>query len=51
MLQHALDIAGSQNCYKVMLMTGSKQESTLRFYEGAGLVRGEKTGFVARPSS
>jgi GNAT superfamily N-acetyltransferase len=49
-LRHALAIAWSQNCYKVMLMTGSKQESTMRFYEGAGFVRGEKTGFVARRS-
>ncbi len=50
-LKHALSIAWSQNCYKVMLMTGSKQESTMRFYEGAGFVRGEKTGFVARRST
>ena len=49
-LQHALAIAWSQNCYKVMLMTGSKQESTMRVYEGAGFVRGEKTGFVVRHS-
>lgn len=47
-LRHALSIAWSHNCYKVMLMTGSKQESTMRFYEGAGFVRGKKTGFVAR---
>ena len=50
-LQHALSIAWSQNCYKVMLLTGSKQESTMRFYEGAGFVRGDKTGFVARRST
>jgi GNAT superfamily N-acetyltransferase len=49
-LEYALAIAWNQNCYKVMLMTGSKQESTMRFYEGAGFVRGEKTGFVARHS-
>jgi GNAT superfamily N-acetyltransferase len=49
-LKHALAIAWRQKCYKVMLMTGSKQESTMRFYEGAGFVRGEKIGFVARRS-
>ena len=48
-LQHALAIAWKQDCYKVMLLTGSKDEATLRFYEQAGFVRGEKTGFVARP--
>jgi len=50
-LQHALRIAWEQNCYKVMLLTGSQQESTLQFYERAGFIRGEKTGFVARPTS
>lgn len=29
-----------------MLMTGRKDEWVLRFYEKAGFVRGEKTGFV-----
>ena len=48
-LQYALVIAWKQDCYKVMLLTGSKDEATLRFYEQAGFVRGEKTGFVARP--
>ena len=48
-LQYALNIAWKQGCYKVMLLTGSKRESTLRFYEQAGFVRGEKTGFVAKP--
>ena len=48
-LQYALNIAWKRGCYKVMLLTGSKNEATLRFYEQAGFVRGEKTGFVARP--
>jgi GNAT superfamily N-acetyltransferase len=50
-LQHALRIAWAQGCYKVMLLTGSKQEATLRFYEKAGFRRGDKTGFVAHPPS
>lgn len=48
-LHYALAIAWKQGCYKVMLLTGSKDEATLRFYEQAGFARGEKTGFVARP--
>lgn len=48
-LQYALELAWQSDCYKVMLLTGSKQESTLAFYERAGFVRGEKTGFVAKP--
>jgi len=51
MLHHALNIAWEQNCYKVMLMTGSKRESTLHFYEQAGFKRDVKTGFVAYPEA
>ena len=50
-LKHALQTAWEHSCYKVMLLTGSKNESTLRFYEKAGFERGVKTGFVARPSA
>lgn len=45
-LNHARDIAQRENCYKIMLMTGSKEESTLRFYERAGYNRTGKTAFV-----
>ncbi len=48
-LKRALQTAWGQNCYKVMLLTGSRNEVTLRFYEQAGFERGVKTGFVARP--
>ncbi len=49
-LDAALKTAWAQNCYKVMLLTGSKLESTLQFYENAGFTRRDKTGFVARPN-
>ena len=49
-LKRALQAAWERNCYKVMLLTGSKNEATLRFYEKAGFARGVKTGFVARPA-
>ncbi|MCU6792606.1 GNAT family N-acetyltransferase [Paenibacillus sp. WQ 127069] len=48
-LSDALERARKENCYKVMLQTGSKKEETLRFYEGAGFRRGIKTGFIAVP--
>ena len=47
-LKHAIGIAKEKNCYKVMLMTSRKDESTLKFYEEAGFNRGEKTGFIIR---
>ena len=49
LLRFALQLAWAQDCYKVMLLTGRKDEGTLRFYEKAGFQAGEKTGFVARP--
>lgn len=47
-LQAALDKAWRADCYKVLLATGSKRESTLRFYEGAGFTRDAKTYFEIR---
>ena len=45
-LNHANEIAVNANCYKIMLMTGSKQEGTLAFYEKAGYNRNDKTAFI-----
>jgi len=45
-VQRAVAIARENNCYKVMLLTGSKKEETLNFYEQAGFKRGIKTGFI-----
>ena len=45
-LRKAMDIAREKECYKVMLLTGQKDEDTLKFYEQAGFTRGIKTGFI-----
>lgn len=45
-LNYAKEIARKGNCYKIMLMTGSKQESTLHFYERAGYNKKDKTAFI-----
>jgi GNAT superfamily N-acetyltransferase len=47
-LEHATDLAWKEDCYKIILATGSQRESTLRFYEGAGFQRGGKTYFEIR---
>ena len=45
-LDYAKAIAKKENCYKMMLLTGSKREETLRFYEKAGYNSKDKTAFV-----
>lgn len=45
-LNYARDIAREENCYKMMLLTGSKKESTLKFYEKAGYNSSDKTAFI-----
>lgn len=45
-LDRAKEIALEENCYKLMLLTGSKKESTLNFYERAGYNRNDKTAFI-----
>jgi len=48
LLEKASEIAKDSDCYKIMLMTGSKKESTLRFYEKCGFNMHEKTAFLKR---
>lgn len=45
-LEYAKEVAITKNCYKIMLLTGAKDESTLRFYETAGFNQNDKTAFI-----
>jgi GNAT superfamily N-acetyltransferase len=45
-LNYAKEIALKKNCYKLMLLTGSKKESTLNFYRQAGYNSEDKTAFI-----
>lgn len=45
-LNYAKRIAIETNCYKMMLLTGSKEESTLNFYRNAGYNSFDKTAFI-----
>ncbi len=47
-LDFAKQIAIKNNCYKLMLMTGSKKETTLNFYRNAGYTDKTKTAFDQR---
>ena len=45
-LEYARQIVEKENCYKMMLLTGSKKPETLRFYEKAGYNSSDKTAFI-----
>ncbi len=45
-LNFAKQIAKQNRCYKMMLLTGSKEESTLNFYRSAGYNSSDKTAFI-----
>ena len=45
-LDYSREIARKNNCYKMMLLTGSKEESTLNFYRQAGYNSEDKTAFI-----
>lgn len=45
-LKYAAVIAEKENCYKIMLLTGSKDENTLNFYRNAGYNSTDKTAFI-----
>ena len=45
-LEYAGQIAEKENCYKMMLLTGSKEPETLRFYEKGGYNSSDKTAFI-----
>ena len=45
-LDFAKELAVAADCYKMMLLTGSKSENTLNFYKQAGYNCTDKTAFI-----
>lgn len=45
-LRYAKQIAQRRGCYKMMLLTGSKERATLDFYRNAGYSSTDKTAFI-----
>ena len=45
-LNFAKALAEKKNCYKMMLLTGSKDQKTLSFYKNAGYNCTDKTAFI-----
>lgn len=48
LMSRAREIASEHDCYKIMLLTGSKKDSTLHFYENCGFNQNDKTAFIKR---
>jgi GNAT superfamily N-acetyltransferase len=47
-MAHALEAAWAAGCYKVMLLTGSKSESTHAFYRACGFSGDAKRAYIVR---
>lgn len=45
-LDYAKGIAEQSNCYKMLLLTGAKDEKTLNFYKSADYNNTDKTAFI-----
>lgn len=45
-LNYAKEIAIKNNCYKMMLLTGTKNENTLAFYKSASYNSDDKIAFI-----
>jgi GNAT superfamily N-acetyltransferase len=45
-LNYARELAQKENCYKMMLLTGSKSPKTLAFYQNAGYNSTDKMAFI-----
>ena len=45
-LNYVKEIAIKNNCYKMMLLTGTKNENTLAFYKSAGYNSDDKIAFI-----
>lgn len=45
-LNYAKEVAIKNNCYKMMLLTGSKEKKTLGFYGNAGYNNTDKIAFI-----
>lgn len=47
LIEYTLNFAWENGCYKVMLLTGRKEEHVIKFYEDAGFIREGKKGLIA----
>ena len=48
LMQKAVEIAKENDCYRAVFISGSKNESTIRFYLNSGFTNTEKSAFVMK---
>ena len=48
LFEHTLDFAWSENCYKVMLLSGTYRQAAHSLYESVGFSKDEKIGYIAK---
>lgn len=48
LLKHTIELAWNEGCYKVMLMSGRKEESVMQFYQSVGFSSDEKRAFIIK---
>ena len=48
LLRKAVELAKDNNCYKIMMLSGSRNEATIRLYRKAGFSDTEKIGYIMR---
>ena len=48
LLNKAVEIAKEHNCYRIIFISGAKNESTIRFYINSGFTNTEKSAFVMK---
>jgi GNAT superfamily N-acetyltransferase len=51
LLEHALALAWSRHCHKVVLLSGMQRMEAHKLYESVGFVGNVERGFVAKPKS
>jgi len=48
LLNKAVEMAKEYNCYRIMFISGSKNESTMNFYLNSGFTNTEKSAYVMK---
>ena len=48
LLNKAVEMAKENNCYRIMFISGSKNESNIKFYHNSGFTSTEKSAYIMK---